>query len=216
MGSAEGFAPPCSLELALALQVGKAECHLLSLPSAGLGQETLPIINLAWEVLGCKDSRQGHHDKFDVSNRHAGLRCHFLCILHHDNELGDAICLHVVLHHIVAQSDHVGGMKPSAAYAKEGHDVDGRDFHVEGVSIFQVIVPNFINNVGEKFGHAFLGHLITCVVIKFGFMGSLCTNANNCCGVVSSPLVVEWETSQAYKFGTIVGFVLDGLGEDGR
>ncbi len=47
-------------------------------------------------------------------------------------------------------------------------------------------------------------------------MGSLCTNANNCGGVVSNCLVVEWETSRSYKFGTMVGFVLDSLGEDGH
>jgi hypothetical protein len=46
-------------------------------------------------------------------------------------------------------------------------------------------------------------------------MGSLHTNANNCCGVVSNRLVVKWETSRAYKFGTMVGFLLDSFGEDG-
>jgi hypothetical protein len=45
---------------------------------------------------------------------------------------------------------------------------------------------------------------------------SLCMNANDCHGVVSNRLVIEWETSWAYKFGTIVGFVLDSLGEDGH
>jgi hypothetical protein len=47
-------------------------------------------------------------------------------------------------------------------------------------------------------------------------MGRLCTNVNDCRGVVSNHLVVEWETSQAYKFGTMVGFVLHILGEDGH
>ncbi len=40
-------------------------------------------------------------------------------------------------------------MKPSAVGVKEGHDVDGRDLSVEGVGAFEVIVPNFINNVTE-------------------------------------------------------------------
>ncbi len=127
----------------------------------GLGWEDFPIINLTWEVLGCKDSRQGHHDNFDVGNMHASLRCLLLCILRHDNELGDAISLHVVLHHISVQGDHVEGMKPSAVGVKEGHNVDGRDFSVEGFDIFQVIGPNFINNIAEKFGHASLGRLVT-------------------------------------------------------
>jgi hypothetical protein len=56
-------------------------------------------------------------------------------------------------------------------------------------------------------------HLVTGVVIKLGF--SLRTNANNCRGIVSNYLVVEWEMSRAYKFGTMVGFLLDSLGEDG-
>ncbi len=107
-------------------------------------------------------------------------------------------------------------MKPSAVGIKEGHDVDGHDLHVEGVGVFEVVVPNFINNVTEKFGHASLGHLVNGVVIEAGFVGSLHTNVNNCCGVVSNCLVVEWETSWAYKFGTMVGFVLDSLGEDGH
>jgi hypothetical protein len=88
VGTAKVFACPQSLELALALQVGKAECHLPSLPRTGRGREAFPIVNLTWEVLGCKDSRQCHHDKFDISDRHAGPLSLFLCIHHHDNELG--------------------------------------------------------------------------------------------------------------------------------
>jgi hypothetical protein len=46
-------------------------------------------------------------------------------------------------------------------------------------------------------------------------MGSLRTNVSDCRGIVSDRLVVEWETSRAYEFGTMVSFVLDSLGEDG-
>jgi hypothetical protein len=166
-------------------------------------------------VLGCKDSRQCHHDNFDVGNRHASLFGLFLGILHHDNELGDAIRLHVVLHHISTQQDHVEGMKPSTVGIKEGHDVDGRDLCEEGVSVFEVILPNFIDGVVEKLGHALFGRLKTGAVIKLGFVGGLRTNANNCCGVISDCFVVEWEMSWANKFGTMVGVVLDSLGEDG-
>jgi hypothetical protein len=130
-------------------------------------------------------------------------------------KLGDAICLHVILCRICAQGGYVNGTKPSAVGVQEGNDVDGCDLCVKGVSIFQVTVTNFIDDVMEKIGYASLGGLITGVVIKSGFMGSLCTNANNCCGVVSYCLVVEWETSQAYKCGTMVGVVIDSLGEDG-
>jgi hypothetical protein len=177
VGTAKGFATPQSLELALVLQVGKAECHLPSWPRTGQGQEAFPIINLMWEVLGSKDSHQCHHDKFDFGNRHAGPLNLFLGILHHDNELGDAICLHVVLCHVSMQQDHVEGMKPSTVGVKEGHDVDGRDLCVEGVSIFEVVVPNFIDNVAEKLGHALFGCFVNGIVIKSGFVGGLCTNA---------------------------------------
>jgi hypothetical protein len=60
------------------------------------------------------------------------------------------------------------------------------------------------------------GRLVTGIVIKAGFVGGLCTNANNIRGIVINCLVVEWETSWAYKFGTMVGFVLDSLGEGGQ
>jgi hypothetical protein len=113
------------------------------------------------------------------------------------------------------QQDHVKGMKPSTVGIKEGHDVNGRDLCVEGVGVFEVIVPNFINDITEKLGHASFGHLVTGVIIKSGFVGGLCANANNRRGIVSNHLVVEWETSRAYKFGTMVRFVLDSLGEDG-
>jgi hypothetical protein len=166
-------------------------------------------------VLGCKDSRQCHHDKFDVGNRHTSPLGLLLGILHHDNELGDAIHLHVVLHHIRAKQDHVEAMQPSAVGVEKGHDVDGRDLCVEGVNVFEVVVPNLTNNIAEKLGHALFGCLVTDVGIDSGFVGSLRTNANNCCGIVCDCLVVEWEMRRAYKFGTMVGFVLDSLGEDG-
>jgi hypothetical protein len=120
------------------------------------------------------------------------------------------------LHHIRAKQDHVKGMQPSAVGVEEGHDVDGPDLRVEGVGIFEVVVPNLVNNVAEKLGHALFGCLVAGVVIKSGFVGGLCTNANNCCGIISNHLVIEWETSWACEFGTIVGFVLDSLGKDGH
>ncbi len=113
------------------------------------------------------------------------------------------------------QHDHVKSMKASSVGVKDGPDIDGRDLCAEGVGVFEVVVPNFINDVVEKLGHASLGCLVTGVVIELGFVGGLCTNTNDCNGIVSNHLVVEWETSRTYKFGTMVGFVLDSLGEDG-
>ena len=106
-------------------------------------------------------------------------------------------------------------MKLSTVGVEERHDVDSRDLRVEGVGVFEVVEPNLFNNVMEKLGHALFHHLVTGIVIKLGLVGSLCTNVNNCCGFVSNRLVGEWETSRVYKFGTMVGFVLDSLGEDG-
>ncbi len=215
MGTAVGFTTPQSLELALVLEVGKAEGHLPGLPHASCTRKAFPIIELMWEVLSCQDSRQCHHDKFDVGNRHASPFSLFLGLLHHDNELGDAIRLHVVLHHVRAKRDHVEGVKPSAVGVEEGHDIDGHDLSVEGVGVFEVVVPNLIDNVAEKLGQALFSCLVIGVVIELGFVGSLCTNVNDCHGIVSDQLIIEWETSRAYKFGTMVGFVLDSLGEDG-
>jgi hypothetical protein len=99
-------------------------------------------------------------------------------------------------------------MKASAVGVEECHEVDGHDLSVDGVSVFEVILPNFTDNILEKLGHALLGHFVTGILIKSGFVGSLRTNANDCCGVVSNYLVVELETSQAY-------FVLDSLSKDG-
>jgi hypothetical protein len=85
----------------------------------------------------------------------------------------------------------------------------------EGVGIYEVIVSNLIDNVVGKLGHALFGRLITGVVIESGFVGSLPMTTNDCRGVVSNCLVIERATSRVYKFGTMVGSVLDSLGEAG-
>ncbi len=123
--------------------------------------------------------------------------------------------MHVVWHHVCAKQDHVKGTQPSAVGVEEGYDFYGRDLRVEGVGIFEVIVPNLINNIAEKIGHTLFGRLVTGIVIELGFVDSLCTNTNDCRGVVHNPLVVERETSLANNFGTMVSFVLDSLSEDG-
>jgi hypothetical protein len=64
------------------------------------------------------------------------------------------------------KQDHVNGMKPSTVGIEEGNDVNGHDLHVEGVSIFEIVVPNLVNNVAEKLGHALFGCLVTGVAIK--------------------------------------------------
>jgi hypothetical protein len=148
VGTAEGFVTQQSLELALALEVGKAESHLPGLPHARHGQEAFPIINLMWEVLSCQDSCRCHHDKSNVGNRHAGLFGLFGGILHHDNELGDTICLHVVLHHVHAKQDHVEGMKPSAVGVK---DIRSSTMSLTTLILCQIVLKFMIEGLSARF-----------------------------------------------------------------
>ncbi len=94
----------------LALKVCEAEGRLPRQPSACGGGEALPVIDLTQKMLGREDSRRGHHNKFDVGNGHASPLCLFLRILQHDDVLGNAICLHVVLVHVGAEGNHVDGV----------------------------------------------------------------------------------------------------------
>jgi hypothetical protein len=41
-------------------------------------------------------------------------------------------------------------MKPSAVGIEKRHDVDGRDLRVEGGGVFEVVVPNLIDNIVEN------------------------------------------------------------------
>ncbi len=91
----KGPPPPRRLKLALAFEVGQTEGDLPGSPRAVNGRDALPIIYLLWEVLGSEDGCQGHHNKFDIGDGHASPFCLLLSILHHDNELGDAIHLDV-------------------------------------------------------------------------------------------------------------------------
>ncbi len=101
-------------------------------------------------MLGCTDGSQGCHHKFDIGKGHASLLCLLLSIFHHDNELGDAIRLDIVLGHVQAEGDHVNGMQPPAVGVKVGHDFMGCDLCTESLGILQVIVPNLINNVARN------------------------------------------------------------------
>jgi hypothetical protein len=212
-----GPPPPRCLKLALAFEVGKTEGNLPGSPRAVDGWEALPINYLLQEVLGSKDICRGHHHKFDISSRHASLLCLFLHILHHDNELGDAIRLHIILHHVHAEGDHVHGMQPPTVGIKDGHDVKGRDLHIEQLGILQVVVPNLVDNILEEFGHATFGRLVAGIVIKAGFMGCLGVNMDDNHGIVGNVLVIEGGAGRPDKLGiAMVGFVLGGLHEDGH
>jgi hypothetical protein len=106
-------------------------------------------------------------------------------------------------------------MQPPDVGFEEGYDVDGRDLSVEGISVLEIVVPDLINDIAKKFGNAMFGCFVTGVVIEAGFMGRLCTNPDNCCGVVGDVFIVEGEAGGTYKFGVAMfSFVLGGLHED--
>jgi hypothetical protein len=182
------FTSPSGLELALAFEVGETECDLPRPSDTADGREAFPIINLAWEMLGPKDSRRGHHHKFDIGDGHARPFRLFLRILHHDDELGNAICLHVLLRHISVEGNHVNGMQPPTVGVEEGHDVDGRDLGVESIGVFEIVVPDLVDDIAEKFRNATFGRFVTGVVIKAGFVGLLCTNSDDSRGIVGDVL----------------------------
>ena len=159
MSTSKRFTPsPSGLELALAFEVSETECNLPRPPGTVNGWEAFPIINLAWEIFGREDSCRGHHHKFDISDGHARPFCLFLHILHHDDELGDAIHLHVILYHISAEGNHVDGMQPPAVGVEEGHDVDGHC--VEHFGILEIGVPDLADNIAKNFGDASFDRLV--------------------------------------------------------
>jgi hypothetical protein len=168
-------------------------------------------------MLGREDSRRGHHHEFDIGDGHACPFRLFLRILHHDDELGDAIRLHVILRHISAEGDHLDSVQAAAVGIKEGHDLDGRDLCVEGLGVFEIVVPDLIDHVAKKFGNATFGRFVTGVVIKAGFVSRLRTNLDNCRGVVGDVFIVERKADGTNKrFVAVFEFVLGGVREDSR
>ncbi len=118
VGATQRTTHPRRLKYALAFVVGQAEGNLPGSPCMVDGREALPIIHLLRKVSGCKDGCQGHHQQLNIGDGHASPLCLLLHILHHDNELGDAVCLGVVLGHVQAEGDHVNGMQSPAVGIK--------------------------------------------------------------------------------------------------
>jgi hypothetical protein len=211
MGATQWTPHPRRLKLALAFEVGQMKGNLPGSPRAVDGREALPIMQLLLEVLGCEDGSRGHHQQFNVSDWHASPLHFFLGILHHDNNLGDAICLNVVLGHVQAEGDHVDGMQYPTVGIKVGHDLKGCDLRVESLGILQIIVPNLVNNLAEELGDATLGCFIAGIVVKGGFVGGLSANTDNSRGVIGNVPVIEGEEGRPDELGAaIVGFVLGG------
>ena len=107
---------------------------------------------------------QGQPPRPSSRGRHRRWACRafrlFLRILHHDDELGDAICLHVILRHISAEGDHVNSVQAATVDVKESHNLDGRDLCVEGLGVFEIVVPDLVDNIAEKFGNATFGRFV--------------------------------------------------------
>ncbi len=216
VGTTQRTPPPRCLKLTLAFEVGQTEGNLPGSPRVVDGREALPIIHLLWEVLGSKDSCQGHHHEFNIGDRHASLLCFFLVILHHDNELGDAICLDIVLHHVQVEGDHINGMQPPAVAIKVGHDFKGRDLCIKCLSILQVVITNLVDNVSEEFGHAMFSHLVAGIVVKARFVGGLSAKTDNSRCIVGNVPVIEGEMGRPDELGiAMVGFVLGSLRDNG-
>jgi hypothetical protein len=107
--------------------------------------------------------------------------------------------------------------KPPLLAWREGHDLDGSDLGVEGVGVFEIVVPDLINDVAEKLGNATLGRFVTGIVIKAGFMGRLCTNPDDRRGVIGDVFIVEREANGTYEcVVAMFGFVLGDFREDSR
>ena len=168
-------------------------------------------------MLRREDRRRGHHYEFNVGDGHARPLCLFLGILHHDDVLGDAIRLHIVLVHVGAEGDHVDGVEPSTVGVEEGNDVECRHLCVEGVGVLEVVVPDLIDDVVEKFGRSAFCRFEACVVIEAGFVGRLRSYTNDCGGVVRDAAVVEWEAGGGFERVTaMVGGVPHTIHDDGR
>ena len=88
-------------------------------------------------------------------------------------------------------------MQPPAVGVKEGHDVDGHDLHVEHFGILEIIVPDLADDIAKEFGDASFDRLVDGV---WGFMGCLCTNTDNSCGIVGDGNIVEGEVGGTYDF----------------
>ncbi len=107
MSSAHGIVEP----LEQSTEVRETERCLPRQPSVVGGGEALPVINLTGKMLRRQDCRQGHHDEFNIGDGHAIPLRLLLRILQHDDILGDAIRLHVVLVHVGVEGDHVDGVE---------------------------------------------------------------------------------------------------------
>ena len=115
-------------------------------------QGGLPNSQLTGKMLRHEDGCQGCHHKFDIGDGHACPLGLFLCLLQHYDVLGNAFGLRVVPMHVGPLSEHVYSLKPHAVCIEEGNDVEQKNFHVEGICIFEFGIPNLVDRNKEELG----------------------------------------------------------------
>jgi hypothetical protein len=64
-------------------------------------------------------------------------------------------------------------MQPPAVGVEVGHDLKGRDLHVESLGVLQVVVPNLVKDVAEEVGDATFRCLVTGIVVEVGLWEAL-------------------------------------------
>jgi hypothetical protein len=108
-------------------------------------------------------------------------------------------------------------VQAAAVGVEEGHDLDGRDLCLEGLGVFEIVVPDLNDHVAKEFRNATFGRFVTGVVIEAGFVGRLRTNSDDCRGVIGDVFIVEGKADGTNERGVAVfGFLLGGIREDSR
>ncbi len=169
----------------------EAERSFPGRPVAGSGWEAFPIIHLAGKGLGGEDSGRCHHDQLEVSNGHVRTFGFFLCILQHDDVLGDAVGLRVVLVHVRSQRQHIHGVEATTVQVEERHDFKGGNLCVEGFRVLWVVVPHLVDRIPEELSTATFGRFVVVEVFKFGLVGCFRTDADHSRGIISDEFVLE-------------------------
>ncbi len=91
--------------------------------------------------MGSKDSCGGNGNQLDISDGHGGPLCLALGILEHVDILGDALGHSVVPKHLCWKVDKVDG--------KVADKFGGGDSIVEGLQVFQILVPRLVDGGTE-------------------------------------------------------------------
>jgi hypothetical protein len=169
----------------------EAERSFPGRPGTRSGREAFPIIHLAGKVLGGEDSCQGHHDQLDASNGHVRTFGFFLCILQHDDVLGDAVSLCVVLVHARMQRQDIHGVEATAVQIEERHNFEGGNLRVERFGILEVVVPHLVDHIAEELSTAAFGCFVVVVVFEFGLVGCFRADADHSWGIIGDEFVVE-------------------------